>query len=122
MGVTSLVLGIMGIVMSPSLGAGALVLAIPGAAFGGIALSKAIKANAKKGMAIAGLVTSLVGLAACLGGNVTTDDELSTKTEEETSYTSKELTDALDEAKSELKKGASMLKEGAQMLKSIKID
>jgi uncharacterized protein DUF4190 len=68
--VASLVLGIVGLVFSfiPFIGVIAWPMVILGIVFGGIALNKANQAPASssKGMAIAGLVCSIVGLAICV--------------------------------------------------------
>jgi hypothetical protein len=69
MGVTSLVLGIVGLVFSfiPVIGVIAWPLVILGIIFGGVGINKANQVpGMQKGMAIAGLVCSIVGLAMCL--------------------------------------------------------
>jgi NAD/NADP transhydrogenase beta subunit len=69
MGVTSMVLGIIGLVFSfiPIIGVIAWPLVILGIIFGGIGISKANQVpGMPKGMAVAGLACSLVGLAICL--------------------------------------------------------
>ena len=65
MGVVSLVLGLVGLIISfiPCLGAYGLVLTIPGVIFGVIGMMKAKGANEGKGLAIGGLVVSLIGTA-----------------------------------------------------------
>lgn len=66
MGVASLVLGIVGLVFSfiPCLGMYGIGLTIPGVVLGAIAISKAKKNNGQgKGLAIAGLVCSIIGSA-----------------------------------------------------------
>jgi uncharacterized protein DUF4190 len=68
--VASLVLGIVGLVFSfiPIVGVIAWPMVILGIVFGGIALNKANQAPASssKGMAIAGLVCSIIGLVICI--------------------------------------------------------
>ncbi|HEY7597054.1 MAG TPA: DUF4190 domain-containing protein [Actinophytocola sp.] len=69
MAVTSLVLGIVGLVFSfiPIIGVIAWPLTILGVIFGGVGLSKANQVpGAPKGMAVAGLVCSIVGLVICV--------------------------------------------------------
>lgn len=69
MGVTALVLGIVGLVFSfiPIIGVIAWPLVILGVIFGGVGISKANSVpGMPKGTAVAGLVCSLVGLAMCL--------------------------------------------------------
>lgn len=69
MGVTALVLGIVGLVFSfiPVIGVIAWPLVILGVIFGGVGISKAGKApGTPKGTAVAGLTCSLVGLVICL--------------------------------------------------------
>jgi hypothetical protein len=69
MGVTSLVLGIVGLLFSfvPVIGVIAWPLVILGTIFGGVGISKANQVpGMPKGMAVAGLVCSLVGLAICI--------------------------------------------------------
>lgn len=63
MAVASLVLGIVGLVISfiPCLGSYGLLLTLPGIVLGAIGLSSAAKKNAPKGLAIAGLVCSIIG-------------------------------------------------------------
>ena len=63
MAVASLVLGIVGLVISfiPCLGSYGLLLTLPGVVLGAIGLSSAAKKNAPKGLAIAGLVCSIIG-------------------------------------------------------------
>ena len=66
MGIVALVLGIVGLVFSfiPCLGTYGIFLTIPGIVFGAIGVSKAAKDNgAGKGLAIAGLVCSIIGSA-----------------------------------------------------------
>jgi hypothetical protein len=68
MAVAALVLGIVGLVFSfvPIIGIIAWPLVILGTVFGGIGLSKANEVpGAPKGMAIAGLTCSIVGLVIC---------------------------------------------------------
>ncbi len=69
MGVTALVLGIVGLVFSfiPVIGVIAWPLVILGVIFGGVGISKAGQVpGMPKGTAIAGLTCSLVGLVICL--------------------------------------------------------
>jgi len=69
MGVTALVLGIVGLVFSfmPVIGVIAWPLVILGVVFGGVGISKAGKMpGTPKGPAIAGLTCSLVGLLICV--------------------------------------------------------
>ncbi len=63
MAIAALVLGIVGLVISfiPCLGSYGLFLTIPGIVFGAIGLVKANKTNTGKGLAIAGLVCSIIG-------------------------------------------------------------
>ena len=63
MGVASLVLGIVGLVFSfiPCLGSWGIFLTVPGIVLGAIGLASASKKNAPKGLAIAGLVCSIIG-------------------------------------------------------------
>ena len=58
-----MVLGIVGLVISfiPCLGSYGLFLTIPGIVLGAIGLASAAKKNAPKGLAIAGLVCSIIG-------------------------------------------------------------
>ena len=58
-----MVLGIVGLVISfiPCLGSYGLLLTLPGVVLGAIGLSSAAKKNAPKGLAIAGLVCSIIG-------------------------------------------------------------
>ena len=68
MAVASLVLGIVGLVFSfiPIIGLIAWPLVILGIVFGGVGLSKANEVpGAPKGMAVAGLTCSIVGLVIC---------------------------------------------------------
>ncbi len=68
MGVASMVLGIVGLVLSfvPCFGAYALFITIPGIVLGRKAMKNAAKTGSGKGMAIAGFVTSIVGT--CVAG------------------------------------------------------
>lgn len=63
MGVASLVLGIVGLVISfiPCLGMYGLFLTVPGVVLGFVGLIMAAKKNAPKGLAIAGVVCSIIG-------------------------------------------------------------
>ena len=63
MGVASLVLGIVGLVISfiPCLGMYGLFLTVPGVILGIVGLSMAAKKNGPKGLAIAGVVCSIIG-------------------------------------------------------------
>ena len=63
MGVASLVLGIVGLVISfvPCLGMYGLFLTVPGVVLGFVGLFTAAKSNAPKGLAIAGLICSIIG-------------------------------------------------------------
>ena len=65
MGVASLVLGIVGLVFSfiPCLGSWGIFLTVPGVILGAVGLASAAKKNAPKGLAIAGLVCSIIGSA-----------------------------------------------------------
>jgi hypothetical protein len=65
MAVAALVLGIVGLVISfiPCLGLYGLFLTVPGLIFGLVGISKAKKAKAGMGLAIAGLICSLIGTA-----------------------------------------------------------
>ena len=65
MGVASLVLGIVGLVFSfiPCLGSWGIFLTVPGVVLGAVGLASAAKKNAPKGLAIAGLVCSIIGSA-----------------------------------------------------------
>lgn len=69
MAVTSLVLGIVGLVFAfiPVIGVIAWPLVILGIIFGGVGINKANQIpGSPKGMAIAGLTCSIIGLAICL--------------------------------------------------------
>ncbi|WP_143229598.1 hypothetical protein [Actinophytocola xanthii] len=69
MGVTALVLGIVGLVFSfiPLIGVIAWPLTVLGVIFGGVGISNAGKTpGMPKGPAVAGLVCSLVGLLVCI--------------------------------------------------------
>lgn len=69
MGVASLVLGIVGLLFSliPGIGVIAWPLVILGTIFGGVGISRASSApGMPRGLAVAGLVCSLVGLGICL--------------------------------------------------------
>ncbi len=65
MGVASLVLGIVGLVFSfiPCLGLYGIFLTVPGLVLGAVGVAKASKSGAPKGLAIAGLVCSIIGSA-----------------------------------------------------------
>ena len=65
MGVASLVLGIVGIVFTfiPCLAGWSLLLTIPGLIFGIVGVSQSKKTGKGKGVAIGGLVCSIIGLA-----------------------------------------------------------
>ena len=66
MGIAALVLGIVGLVISfiPCLGTYGIFLTVPGIVFGAIGIAKAAKKNGEgKGLAIAGLVCSIIGSA-----------------------------------------------------------
>ena len=62
LGIASMVLGILALVLGCFYWLIGIILAIIGAALGGVALSKAKKVNGKNGMAVAGLVCSIVSL------------------------------------------------------------
>lgn len=69
MAVTSLVLGILGLLFSfiPIIGVIAWPMVILGVVFGGIGINKAGQVpGTSKGMAIAGLVCSIIGLVICI--------------------------------------------------------
>ncbi|WP_433872208.1 hypothetical protein [Saccharopolyspora sp. CA-218241] len=67
-GITALVLGVVGLLFSfiPIIGVIAWPLVILGLIFGGLGLNRALKGRADKGLPIAGLATSLVGLLICI--------------------------------------------------------
>lgn len=129
MGVTSLVWGILGLVLSfvPCLGIYGMVFTVPGIIFGGIAIAKASKANSGKGISIAGFVVSLVGTGIALywclfmGAVASTSNELS-KSLNELSGAAKsasgEMSKSLDELKSAAKEASDKLDSAANELMS----
>lgn len=85
MGIASMVLGILGLLLSfvPCVGMYGLVFTVPGIIFGALGIKKAAKAGTGKGMAIAGLVMGIVGTAIaiywcmCVGAVASSANEVS---------------------------------------------
>lgn len=63
LGIAGMILGILGLIaaFNPCIAPGAIVLCLVGLILSAVSVSKAGKANAPKGMGIAGLVTSIIG-------------------------------------------------------------
>lgn len=110
MGVASLVLGIVGIVFSfiPCLGMYALFLTIPGVILGAIGLVSASKKKAPKGLAIAGLVCSIIGSTVAGYQYYVISEAVDSTTELGKAFSDlgKDLGNAIDEAAKEAQKNA----------------
>ena len=120
MGIASLVLGIVGLVFSfiPCLGTYGIFLTIPGIVFGAIGIAKAAKNNgAGKGLAIAGLVCSIIG-SVIAGYQWYVLHKASSGLSEAIEDISKEIqkTEKLDKAIDDLAKEAQKLDKEAQKL------